>query len=172
MNRTLLAVCGVCFLAGWALAQQPGEAFAPKDGKFTVRFPGKPKETPQTAKSALGDLKVFTATYATADGNAYLASYTDFPPGTAKPENRNTLLDGVRDGLKGKDGEILADNEIELGKDKLPAREYEVKKGKQVIRFRVVLRDDRLYQVAVVGTADFVSGKEAKGFLESFALTK
>ena len=40
------------------------------------------------------------------------------------------------------------------------------------MKFRVVLRDGRLYQVAVIGTASFVKGKDARAFLESFELVK
>ena len=40
------------------------------------------------------------------------------------------------------------------------------------MKFRVVLRDARLYQVAVIGTASFVKAKDAKAFLDSFDLTQ
>ena len=40
------------------------------------------------------------------------------------------------------------------------------------MRFRVVLHDDRLYQVAVIGTAKFVKSKDATAFLDSFEVTK
>ena len=54
----------------------------------------------------------------------------------------------------------------------MPGREFVVDKGKQRVRYRVVLRDARLYQVAAIGTADFATGKDATQFFESFELTK
>ena len=65
-------------------AQPAGEVFRSKEGQFAVRFPGKPKENTQTAKGPTGDLTVYTATFATTEGNVYLVSYTDFPPGTVR----------------------------------------------------------------------------------------
>ena len=174
MTRAGLVVALGLLYTGCVIAQPMAEPFASKDGKFTVRFPGKPKETTTTPKSPLGELKVHTATYATAEANVFMASYTDFPDGTGKPETRDTLYEGVREGLKGKDGVAVNDmeKEFEVGKEKLPGREFDVTQGKQKLRFRVVLRGDRLYQVAVIGTQAFVESKEAFGFLDSFALTK
>lgn len=169
----LLAVALVA-ARGTSVAQQPtGEVYTSADGQFKARFPGKPKGTPQTTKSALGDLKVTVATYATADANVFLVSYTDFPVAATKPENRKTLFDGVRDGVKAK-GELASEKDTEFGPDKLPAREVTVDrdKGKQRVKLRAILRENRLYQVAVIGTPDFVTGKDATAFLDSLELTK
>src|SRR5262249_37297534 len=104
VNRSFFVVLLFVSITVAGCAQNPPEANATKDGKFSLRFPSKPKETTQTTKTDLGELSVFTATYATSDSNAYMVSYTDFPPEAAKPENRTTLFDGMRDELKGEGG--------------------------------------------------------------------
>lgn len=172
MTRTLLALPLVVAVTLAASAQKPATPYAPKDGKFSVRFPGAPKETPQTIKTGVGELSVFSATFATSDGNAYMVSYTDFPAEAARPEARDTLYDGVRDGFKGKDGKVLVEEKRDIGPDKLPGRELELEKDRQRVKVRVVLRDGRLYQVAVLGSKSFVGGKDATAFLDSFELTK
>jgi hypothetical protein len=171
VKRLAVAASVVLLLAG-APRATPAEPFAPRDGQFRVKFHGTPKEKTTTATSALGKLKVFTATYASDDDNAFLVSYTDFPEGTAKPETRATLLDGVRDGLKGKDGTVLKDEEVEFGSEKLAGRELELTKGDRRVRVTAVLRNDRLFQVGVVGTKEFVASKAATDFLKSFEITK
>jgi hypothetical protein len=170
MTRT--AALALLILAPAALAQ-PGEAYTSAEGRFRVKFPGKPKVSTSTVKSAVGELKVTVAVYATADGNAYVASFTDFPAAAAKAENRDTLFGGVRDKVK-EGGELKDEKTIEFGPDKLPGRELVVDrdKGKQRIKYRAILRDARLYQVGVIGTADFATGKDATAFLESLELTK
>jgi hypothetical protein len=155
-----------------ASARPADDKFASKDGRYAVRFPGKPKELIQNTKSPIGDLRIVTATYLLSDGSAYMVSYTDFPEGATKPDNRKMLLDGVREGLKGKDAKVLSDKDLEIGAEKLPARDIEIEKGKQRMKFRVIIRDSRLYQVATIGTAAFVTGKDATAFFESFELTK
>ncbi|MBY0461091.1 MAG: hypothetical protein K2V38_27535 [Gemmataceae bacterium] len=161
-------------LASGRAEAQPKDPFTSPEGKYAVKFPGKPKLTAPVAKSAIGDLTVHTALYAAADGSAYTASYTDFPRDAVKAENLKTFFDGVRDGIKGTKGEVVSEKEIVFGPDKLPGRELvvEKEKGKQRIKVRVVLRDNRLYQWAVLGTPEFVAGGDATAFLDSLELTK
>lgn len=148
------------------------EEYAPKDGGFKIHFPGKPKESSQKAKSPIGDLKVSTATYATADGNVFMVSYTDFPEGAAKADSSAAFFDGVRRGLAGKDGKLLGEKDIQVEPDQVPGRDIEIEKDKKRMKFRIVLRDGRLYQVATIGTASFVISKNATAFIDSFTLTK
>jgi hypothetical protein len=151
---------------------QAVDDYEPTDGGFRIHFPGKPKESSQKAKSAIGELKVSTATYATSDGNVYLVSYTDFPAGTAKSDMSAAFFDGVRRGLAGKDGKLLGEKDIQIGPDQLPGRDIDIEKDKKRMKFRVVLRDGRLYQVAAIGTASFVKSKDTTAFIDSFKLTK
>src|SRR5262249_29653818 len=140
---------------------------------YSVKFPGAPKVTTQTSKSEVGDLSVNIATYANSDGNTFLVSYADFPDKATKPENHATLFEGIRKGVIGKDGKLAGEEKkFEFGPDKLPAREFTVEKGKQRIRYRVILRDSRMYQIAAIGTEAFATGKEGTAFLESFQVTK
>jgi hypothetical protein len=166
---------------GFVLVAFAGAAFAQPDGytssagMFTVKFPGAPKVNTQSTKTAVGDLKVTVATYANADGSVFMVSYTDFPETVTKPENHATLLDGIRDGVKGSNGKLVGDEKnVKFGPDKLTGREFTVDKdkAKQRIKFLVVIRDGRVYQVAAIGTPEFANGKDATAFLESFELTK
>ena len=173
ISQCLIASSMLALANGFAI-DQVREEYSPQAGKFSIRFPGKPKESNQTTKSPIGEVKVFTATYATSDGNVYMVSYSDLPMGATKPENHDTFFDGIKEGLRGKEWKINNDKKIEFGTDKLPGREIELEKEKvsQRAKFRVILRDNRLYQTAVVGTPSFIRSEDAKMFLESFELTK
>lgn len=170
MKRVLVGLALIA-VAGAVVAQPP---YSSEEGRFRVKFPGTPKITEQTAKTGVGDLKVAIATYANSDGNVFMASYSDFPESATKPANHGTLFEGIRDGAKGSAGKITEEKVTTFGPDKLPAREYiiEKDKGKVIVKIRVVLRENRLYQFAVIGTATFVKSKDATAFLDSFELTK
>ena len=161
-------------LAGVGAAQPGG--FTSDEGGYSVKFPGAPKVTEKTANTGVGELKVTVATYANPDGSVFMVSFTDFPEAATKPDNHATLLDGIRDGVvKGRDGKVVGDEKNgKFGPDKLPGREFTVDKdkGKQRIKFRVVVRDGRVYQLAAIGTPEFANGKDATAFLESFELNK
>ena len=168
--RAVVGGFALVALVGVAGAQ-PSE-YVSGAGKYSVKFPGAPKVTAQTSKSEVGDLTVNIATYANSDGNAFLVSYTDFPDKATKPENHATLFEGIRKGVS-KGGKLSGEEKtLEFGPDKLPGREFTVEKGKQRIRYRVILRDGRVYQIAAIGTEAFVTGKDGTAFLDSFQVTK
>ncbi len=174
MLTTRAASAGLLVLLATAAAQaQPeGVDVSPKGGRFKVRFPGKPEEKSQKAKTPLGELTVYTATFATADGNVYLVSHVDYPAAAGTPAEHETLLNGARDGLKGKNGKVVADGPVTNLPDKAAGREVVIDQGKVQLRYRILIRDGRLFQVGAVGTGGFVTGKAATAFLDSFDLVK
>src|SRR5688572_3305941 len=99
----------ILLTAAAAQAQPEGVDVSPKGGQFKVRFPGKPEEKSQKTKTPLGELTVYTATFATPDGSIYLVSHVDYPAAAGTPAEHETLLNGARDGLKGKDGKVVSD---------------------------------------------------------------
>ena len=160
----------LALLLSTCLVQPADVLVQPKDGHFAIRFPGKPKENTQSVKTELGTLKVYTATYALPDGSIYLASFTEFPADAVKPDFRGTFFDGAVSGLKGKDGKVVSEMKIEIGKDKIEGREVLIDKGKQQTRYRMVVKENRLIQIGLVGIGEFATGKDATAFLDSFKL--
>jgi hypothetical protein len=170
--RLVSLLLGAGFVLLPAAHARQEAVFTSKEGSYTARFPGTPKVSTQTARTQLGELKLATATFASTDGSAYLVTYTDFPAGAVTRETEGRVLDGIRDGLKGQDGKVLSEKAIEFGPGKLPGRELLIEKGRQHMRFKVVLKEERLYQAAVIGTERFVKGTDATRFLDSFEIGK
>jgi hypothetical protein len=148
------------------------EKFTPRGGKYTVRFPGKPKELSQWTKSVVGNLKVHTATYANADGSVCMVSYTEFPAEAIKPEYHDTLFAGIKEGLVGQDGKVVWEKDIEVRGREYAGKEVLIDKGQQHIRYRVVVKNTRLFQVAALGSREFVTEKPTTDFLDSFEPTE
>ncbi len=169
-TRFAFAFCLVALVCGNGSAQPPA-AYSSPEGKYQIAFPGTPKLSVQSTKTDLGELKVFITTYVAKDGTVFLLSYTDMPEKAVRPENHATLFEGVKE-IKGFKGEIVSEKTLEFGVNKLPGRELIVDKGKQRIRFRAILRENRLYQVAVIGTAETVAAKTADAFFDSLEITK
>lgn len=166
------SIVGFVLLALATPAPGDPHPLSANDGKYAVKFPGVPKVTSQTAKTKAGELTIAIATYANADGNTFMVSWTDYPTGSTV-DNQKQIFDGIRDGIKG-NGKIVGDEKnIAFGEDKLPGREFVVDKGgRQRVKFRAILRDGRLYQIAAIGTETFVSGKDVTAFFDSFELIK
>ena len=119
-------------------------------------------------KTDIGDLKVVTASFANADGSTWWVTYTDYPATAIAADVRGSLLGSTRDGLKGANGKLVSEKEITAPPAKLAGREVVLDRGKEQVRCRLLVSDRRLFQVAVMGNGEFVGGKAATAFLDSF----
>ena len=151
-------------------AQPSGEKFVSKEGKYAIQFPGKPTETIQASPSPRGERKQFRAYYITAEGHEYRISYVEYPK-DYHPDVR-LLFDAIRDDLKGKDGKLVSEKNVEFGSDKVSGRDIHIDRWGRHVRDRVLWRTNRLYHVMVTGPEKFVTGTDAGQFLESVELTK
>jgi hypothetical protein len=92
-------------------------------------------------------------------------SFADYPDAfvRASPER---IYDSIRDKLKGLDGRIEQEQDLESG------REFRVVAGRNRIRCRVLLIGSRLYQIMATGTAEAVQGPTIATFFDSFQILK
>lgn len=154
------------------LASATFEKFTSKDGKYTVMFPGKPQLQQQNAKTELGDIQVNMNIVAIGNDVAFIVGHNDYPD-KVKSADPAKLLEGARNGNKGADGEIVTDEAIKFGPDKLPGRRFLIKKpGDMYMRNMIILKGTRLYQVMMIGKKDVVTSKESEKYYKSFELTK
>ncbi|HET6572484.1 MAG TPA: hypothetical protein VFG68_02700 [Fimbriiglobus sp.] len=153
---------------GVRLVQHESEA-----GKFRVKFPEKPdSDTKELSLGAGG--QTLTVTTAKADGpngSVFAVTFADYPESYRQVPIK-TILDGVRDGLKGTDGKIDKYDEVFLGEAKVPGREVRITAGRRLIHARVYLHGSRLYQVMVTGTRERFPVDAVKAFFDSFELVK
>lgn len=178
MTRTLaLAALAVIALtpAAWAgKDKEPRlEEYTSDAGKFRVKFPGKPRADSKELASGPGGVQAIPVTTERVEGPngvIFAVTFADYPD-TFLGVKAGTVLDGVRDGMKGKDGVVKEYKEITLG-GTIPGREIRIEAGKKVIRAKVFLAGTRLYQVMVTGDRQPADGKSADEFLRSFELVK
>jgi hypothetical protein len=140
--------------------------------KFKTYFPEKdPKVVTRKVKTKAGELDQGTASVELRDGGVFSVSVTILPEAVATTDPK-TVIDGVRDGIKGKDGKVEFDEPHEQGEAKTPGREMAFHFSKNDLRTRVFLVDNRLYQVTVTGSKSVVTGETAGKFLSAFEVTK
>ncbi len=167
-----VVVAGAMVAGAWVavVAAEPereGQTYRSRGGGYSVQLPGPPQESSRKVRTRLGTLPLHVATYATAAGEAYLAGYAELPSGS----DAETVLNGVAEGLI-REGPQLSQQKILFGMEQWPGREITWRKGSWQMRCRVVVREQRLYVVMVVGEEAFVSGPAAKQFIESLTLER
>ncbi|VTU02678.1 Uncharacterized protein OS=Pseudanabaena biceps PCC 7429 GN=Pse7429DRAFT_4512 PE=4 SV=1 [Gemmataceae bacterium] len=153
-----------------APAGQDAEPYTSKEGKFKAKFPAKPDEKSQTTNGIK-----FTMHVAGAKEGGYVVGIADLPiPDGETAEMTQKRLDGARDGAIGNvKGKLIDSKDVTLDK-KYPGREFSASLPQKdgLLRARIYLAGKRLYQVMVIGTKDFVGGKDADAFLDSFKITE
>src|SRR4051794_4724582 len=148
--------------------------FKPKNGKFTVKMPEKPKTLPTQDITYPGGKSKLNMFILEVDGGkgAYMVAYNDFPAELITDDVADAALDGAQEGaVKNVKGKLLSSKKITLQK-KYPGRDFtfEVANIGQA-RARVYLVEGRLYQTAVFGSEDLVKSADTKTFLDSFKVT-
>lgn len=136
-------------------------------GKLSVQFPGKPK----TVDSKSATQYVFEMEGGKA---VFIAAYTPFPNKmTLDGDMPKTLLQNVQnrvvESLKGK---LITSKDVKVD-DKFPARDIDAEApGLGIYRTRIIVTEERMYQVVVLGPKEFVDGEQSKKFMASFKVVK
>jgi hypothetical protein len=174
MHARMLAIA--VLFAGFAFTARAADPidykpYASSDGRYKIVFPGPVKTETTDVKAPSGPLKLTLDSVEVSDGVFFMVTYIDAPDDVAK-QPASPRLDKVRDGNKGDEGKVHADKAIEVGLEKLPGRDLLIEKPSLFIRNRVVIAGNRLYQVMVQGTKEFVTSKEVDRFYEAFEVTK
>lgn len=166
--QTLLVLFLVIFATG---CSQP-QAYDSSSGRFTIDFPGKPKEQSQTVQTPVGSIAVHIIMYESRSA-AYGVTYSDFPASHIESSSVDEILDGACQGAaRNIGGTIISQKPISIGNH--PGQEVKVAastSGKKVeVRNRIYLVGNRLYQVVVTSTPGDTEDSTANKFVNSFKL--
>jgi hypothetical protein len=169
--RTALATACMfaCALTGAQEKDKAAEKYESKEGKYAIQFPGKPAKS--TKKAGGVDLQIAMVQKGL---GGFAVIHTDLPPEAVKVAKPKELLDGGQqkglvESFKAK---VTSAKDFEFGKQKYPARELVAEKDQLHLRVHIILADNRLYQVLVVGPKDLTASKEADAFFKSFDIAK
>jgi hypothetical protein len=171
---TFGSIAMIFVLTAVGLAEPPMKefkTFISKEGQFSVDLPGAPKVDVKKSEST----KTYTFSVAFADPSILLfeVSYFDLPEATVRGADSQTLLKLLRSGYR-KDAKFLEDKEINLGKEKIPGREYQLEPASGLaIREQLFLAGTRFYilHIGAQNNKDYLTSKEANRFFDSFQIT-
>jgi hypothetical protein len=161
------AVRMLCVAAAGLLMAATVGAFQFKDeaGRFSARFPAEPTLDRQEGNSALG-AHVHTTWEVDIDGQHWSVTYTEYSTPPAKNYDKNVM--GLLAATKGK---LIRQAKIEqAGVD---GREVvTLLPDNAVMRQRMFLVGNRLYQAVYAGPAGTEAGADVEQFMASFQLLK
>lgn len=181
MLRLLVVfVAASCLLAAGCQKVELKE-FSP-DGTFKVLMPEKKEE--KTQSTPVGPMKVWTSEFN--DGGLWFAVMNNplaaggnegLPAAVAEA----LLKEAQKESIEGYKGQLVSESVIKLA-DTFPGRQFEAKVKVQkkngdgevdgVIKGRVYLVNNKIYQLQAVGKPDWVNGEEIPKFLDSLQIVK
>jgi hypothetical protein len=152
----------------------PAREFSSAAGRFSVSSPYTLTENTQSIDTQVGavELHMFSANQPT---QTLIVSYSDYPAELVSKSNPDKILDGSRNGMvQNSKGQLLSETRITI--DGHPGRELTVSStadnGQELLlRSRIYLVENRLYQVTVVTIKDKANPQAIDQFLQSFKLT-
>ncbi len=161
-----------CCLAACSGSPPPKE-FKSAAGRFSVMTPAPLQEEAKTLDTEAGkvELHIFAGQL---DDIAYVIGYSDYSPETGPPGYAEKMLDGARNGAVGNThGKLVSEAPISLSG--YPGRELVIEAWAEdrppaVIKGRLYMAKNRLYQVTVVTPRGKAGDKVVDDFLQSFKL--
>ncbi|WP_020473321.1 hypothetical protein [Zavarzinella formosa] len=137
-----------------------------KKGKYEVSFPGKVIEKAVDGNGLQTMLGAM-------DGKALYMTQVNFFSATVDPSNKDwvdTKFKTTRDAFVKTLGnpKVLAETNGLMGE--LPTKDVDLEVVGGIYRARWIISPKGFYQILIAGPKDFVDGKDAKKFMESFKL--
>jgi hypothetical protein len=156
-------------LPGVSPEQATGEfvRFTSKEGAFSVKFPGEPKQTNQDSNSELGPtvLHMFVVER-NAGKYAYLVGYSDY---ASKMDSAKTLENVIDAQAKSITGKVTADKKVTL--NGWPGRMVTIEGDAVVFLSGAYAAETRLYQIIFVMQKGDTPPADTADFLGSFEIT-
>ena len=147
--------------------------FKSASGRFLVMTPVTFEESTNNLKTEAGEIKLYLFA-GQLDDIAYVIGYSDYSSESAPPDYAEKMLNGARNGAVGNtQGQLMSETQITLSG--YPGRELVIEtRGEDrppaIIKGRMFMVKNRLYQVTVVAPRGKAGDKIIDDFLQSFKL--
>lgn len=167
-----LAVGDVKTETGTESIQKKDDSFKSEDGNFTIKFMGTPKESSEMVPTEVGDIEMTTFMYEKSVTEAYMVAYNDYPSEMVKKSSVDALLDGAKNGSSSsmKITHFDIDENIEI--EGCPGRHFKGYGGSIYVEYKLFLKENRLYQIALLRDGSYATKERSDEFFGSFHLLK
>ena len=164
-----LLVSGVIYLIRGGDKLKEFEEYYSADGRFSVLFPGEPKESLRSVRTPAGQLNLVVLT-AGSKKSAFAVGYADYPRNVVENSDPEKFLDGSMDGaVRNVGGRLTGETTLDFHGH--PAREIRVEAPKKTsMRSRLILIENRLYQVMVISKSARILDGKGSEFFDSFTV--
>lgn len=140
------------------------------DNDFSIYFADEPEVSVETIETEVGDITLTSIIYETSDDKAYMVAYSDYPPGFMDMVEGIELMEG---GMRG----ALSSLNIKVPQKKKKIEKENVQgiyffgsneQENTMVEYEIFIKDNRLYQLAIMGLLSDYKPNADKNFFKSF----
>ncbi len=144
--------------------------FYSKDGNFKVNFTGEPKVSNEPIPTEIGNIDMYMFMYEKSATEIEMIAYSDYPSAMVEASNPDDLLTGAKKGaVQNINATITNEEKIEF--DGNPGYEFKADNGSYYLYYKIFLKDNRLYQIAIMRDGSAPTDEAVENFIGSFELT-
>ncbi|MGI8924297.1 MAG: hypothetical protein ACR2HJ_09730 [Fimbriimonadales bacterium] len=172
MKLIALAILTTVCLGALASPGQPKwNTFRSEDGRFTVTMPGRPDGSRKMVKGDAASVKLHVF-MASTESESFVVTYADYERFDGNRANVDRILDAARDGaVANARGSLISEKKIMIGGRPGRSILFTTGTGKH-IQEKILLVNNRLYQIYVVSNAGGAESADAKRFMKSFRVIR
>lgn len=146
------------------------EEFVSEDGGFSINFKSKPSEQTQPVQTAAGNVTMHMFMYEESSTKVYMMAYCDFPKDQMQKDvDRVSVLNSSKEGVISKFSAKVTEEKTGkfMGHD---AIDFLASGPQYHTSYKILLVDNRLYQIGILQTGGPVSQEETDQFIGTFKL--
>jgi hypothetical protein len=156
-------------VSGIGFKQDSSTFFKSKAGKFSIIFPGQPVESSSKVETEVGTVKLHMFMHEASDTKAFMVAYCDYAKKHIAGTEPFTLLDGAKDGVVGQfKATITSENKSNF--QGFPSIDFVAEGDEYNTSYKLLLVNNRLYQVGILVSGKQVTELETKSFIGSFMI--
>lgn len=160
----------IIILALGLVAQAQDYVYIDPDKTFSIRFPAEPETGKEVVPTELGDLDMFTIMYEASYDKVYMLAYTDYPADLVNASDAAVLLNGAKEGSLGSFGISTPSYEKSITFEGHPGTYFEANGNDMYVAYKLILVENRLYQIVILQMSNPISDSEVEGFIDTFKL--
>jgi len=147
------------------------EQFNSSEGSFSVFLPKKVIPSKETINTAAGPITACSFS-AKAKHHQFMVAFSDYPENAIKSSTPELMLNGARNGsVRNIQGTLLSETFVTI--NGYPGRDLRIEgPQKTIIVTRLILANQRLYQVMILCRPDHSFDKIIDKVIQSFSITK
>ena len=149
---------------------QETNAYTDPSQQFQIEFPGEPETNKRTVPTEAGDIVMHTVMYEESPEKVFMLAYSNYPKELIEYSDPEVLLKSAQEGSMSNLGTSELSVNEKITYKGYSGLYYEAQSEELYVAYKIILVDNRLYQLAILQQSSPLNESEVTNYMESFRL--